>query len=120
MFELYFTESSLDHDQPLTVDGASINAKYTVSDRILTVNNVSITDEGFYYCRRRRNGVLETEQLPGACLYAYSKSNYYGMNSYMLDVRREFCGCWRRVCSSGHLLLLPRVTFEVVFFPSTA
>ena len=39
----------------------------------LTVNNITLSDEGFYFCRTVRSGILQNDMMLGACLFPYSK-----------------------------------------------
>ena len=67
----YFTRTTTD-------DGVRLmeNSKYSMSGSVsqtLTVRNISLSDEGFYYCQTVRNGVLLSKIMPGACVFAYGK-----------------------------------------------
>ena len=72
MFVWFFSNFNGIMDQQLI---GGTNNKYVTDDggRTVIVRNVSIREEGLYYCRRRRNGNLELVQLPGACLFVYGK-----------------------------------------------
>ena len=68
-----FTRTIIDNG---TLVNISNTDKYNVSgakNRTLTVNNISSTDEGYYYCQILRNGGLLPDRIPGACLYVYRK-----------------------------------------------
>ena len=50
--------------------------KYVISGAMsqrLTVNNIALSDEGFYFCRTVRGSSVLNDMMLGACLYAYGK-----------------------------------------------
>ena len=70
-FRWYFTRTTIDEGIQLRGNG-----KYSMSgsaSQILTARNISLSDEGFYYCKTARNGVLVSEIMPGACVFTYGK-----------------------------------------------
>ena len=68
-FQWFFSNTSGGQRQ-LTLDGS----KYTMNgvDRSLTVKNVSLEDQGYYFCRQLRNEI-PLEDLPGGCIIPFSK-----------------------------------------------
>ena len=73
--EWYFTRTTTENAIPIDIYGSS---KYTVEgelSQLLIVNNISLNDEGYYFCRLRRNG-SQTVTMPqqGTCLRALGKS----------------------------------------------
>ena len=62
-----------------TMIDLSKSDKYNISgsrSQHLTVKNINSSDEGFYFCRTSRDGMLQPvdNRIAGACLYAFSKS----------------------------------------------
>ena len=95
----YFTRTTTDNGVQLRE-----NNKYSMSGSVsqtLTVRNISLSDEGFYYCQTVRNGVLLSEIMPGACLYAYGKliciiyciSTQIGLCVCVVCVHAHTCVC---------------------------
>ena len=73
----FFTRTTIPVDNTNNMINMSNTDKYGISgarDSKLTVNNVNSSDEGYYYCRIFRNGMLLDNTYPGACLDVYSKS----------------------------------------------
>ena len=68
-FQWYFTKNTTDNGIQLGDDSRLFGA---MSER-LTVRNISLSDEGLYYCQTVRNGMVLPEATQGACIYAYSK-----------------------------------------------
>ena len=73
--EWYFTKTTTEHATPIDIDGSS---KYSVGgglSQILIVNNVSLSDEGYYFCQLHRNdGQTVTMPQQGTCLRVIGKS----------------------------------------------
>lgn len=70
-FQWYFTRTTVDNSIQLRD-----SSKYSISgprSQSLTVRNISLNDEGFYYCRTLRNTEILSEAIRGACVYAYGK-----------------------------------------------
>ena len=70
----FFTRTTIDNAN-IMIDMSNTD-KYGISgarDSKLTVNNINSSDEGYYYCRILRNGMLQNYRYPGACLYVYRK-----------------------------------------------
>ena len=68
----YFTRTTTESATRIAIDGS----KYSVDrelPQILIVNNVSLNDEGYYYCQLRRNGGQLIPQQ-GSCLRVLGKS----------------------------------------------
>ena len=61
-----------------TNDGIMVNTanvtKYNMIGLMLEVHNITSSDEGYYFCRTLRNGMLVPEPRAGVCLFVYSKS----------------------------------------------
>ena len=73
VFQWYFTRTTIDNANMVDTKNTY---KYTIfgsRSQQLVVNNISLHDEGYYFCQMNRNGVLLSNIIPGACLYAYSK-----------------------------------------------
>ena len=71
VLQWYFTRTTTDNANRIVIDGN----KYRVGGvlfQILTVNNVSLNDEGYYFCQLNRNGQLIPQQ--GSCLRVFGKS----------------------------------------------
>ena len=68
----YFTRTTIENSNPIDTS----SGKYVlggVLSQILTVNNVNLSDEGYYFCQLRRNdGQLIRQQ--GSCLRVLGKS----------------------------------------------
>ena len=73
--EWYFTRTTTESATRIDIDGSS---KYSVEgelSQILIVNNISLNDEGYYFCWLRRNdGQTVTMPQQGTCLRALGKS----------------------------------------------
>ena len=69
--EWYFTRTTIGNAIRINIDGS----KYHQIAQILTVNNVSLNDEGYYFCRLHRND-SQTVTMPqqGTCLRVLGKS----------------------------------------------
>ena len=73
VIEWYFTRDITGNAIPIDIDGSS---KYSVGgelSQILIVNNISLSDEGYYFCQLRRN-VDELIPQEGTCLRVLGKS----------------------------------------------
>ena len=72
-FQWFFTTSG-------TISDAveiSPNGKHVISGAMsqrLTVNNIILSDEGYYFCRTVRGGNVRDDMMLGACLFPYGKS----------------------------------------------
>ena len=69
----FFTRTTIDNANMIDMSNTD---KYGISgarNSKLTVNNVNSSDEGYYYCRILRNGMLQNNSYPGVCLYVYRK-----------------------------------------------
>ena len=64
-FQWYFTRTTIDNGIQLSDSSKVFGA---MSER-LTVRNISLSDDGLYYCQTVRNGIA----TQGACIYAYGK-----------------------------------------------
>ena len=72
VIDWYFTRTTTESATRIVTDGSS---KYSVEgelSQILIVNNVSLNDEGYYFCQLNRNGQLTPQQ--GTCLRVLGKS----------------------------------------------
>ena len=77
-FRWFFTNTTTENGMVITNPD-----KYNISGQMnqtLTVRNIELKDEGLYFCRTIRSGAVLGAPLPGACLYAYSKSKLYFLN----------------------------------------
>ena len=71
VIDWYFTRTTTESATRIVIDGS----KYHVDGelpQILNINNVSLNDEGYYFCQLRRNGQLMPQQ--GSCLRVLGKS----------------------------------------------
>ena len=67
----YFTRTTIESATRIVIDGSKYRVDGELS-QILIVNNVSLSDEGYYFCQLRRNGQLTPQQ--GSCLRVLGKS----------------------------------------------
>ena len=70
-FQWCFTRTTIDEGIQLRGNG-----KYSMSgsaSQILTIRSISLSDEGFYYCKTARNGVFVSDIMSGACVFTYGK-----------------------------------------------
>ena len=73
VFQWFFTRTTVSNANMVNTSNTD---KYSISgtrNHQLTVNNINSSDEGYYYCRILRNGMLQNNRFPGACLYVYCK-----------------------------------------------
>ena len=52
VLEWYFTRNTTENAIPIVIDGSKYHVGGVLS-QILTVNNVSLNDEGYYFCQLR-------------------------------------------------------------------
>ena len=71
MTEWYFTTTTTENATRIVIDGSKYEVEGQLS-QILVINNVSLSDEGHYFCRLRRNDQLMPQQ--GSCLRVLGKS----------------------------------------------
>ena len=85
-FQWYFTRTTVDNSIQLRD-----SSKYSIPSsrsQSLTVRNISLNDEGFYYCRTLRNTVIRSEAIQGARIYAYGKLNCIIL---WMDIATNWC-----------------------------
>ena len=72
VIEWYFTKTNIESATTIEIDGSKYSVDGELS-QILIVNNVSLNDEGYYFCQLRQNdGQLIRQQ--GSCLRVLGKS----------------------------------------------
>ena len=72
VIEWYFTRTTTESATTIVIDGSKYSVDGELS-QILIVNNVSLNDEGYYFCQLRRNSDQLIPQQ-GSCLRVLGKS----------------------------------------------
>ena len=76
MLEWFFTRTTTEDNNNIIKVNINNTDKYVTSgtrSQNLEVRNIISSDEGYYFCRVRRNGVLMSDLIEGTCLDVYSK-----------------------------------------------
>ena len=72
VIDWHFTRTTTENATAIFIDGSKYGVDGELS-QILIVNNVSLNDEGYYFCQLRRNGGQLMPQQ-GSCLRVLGKS----------------------------------------------
>ena len=73
VFQWFFTRTTVSNANMVNTSNTDKYSKSGTRNHQLTVNNINSSDEGYYYCWILRNGMLQNDRFPGACLYVYRK-----------------------------------------------